>query len=94
MLFNKTIFKISIRDLYSGSKSSSNVGVTSSNQTKQEVVFGKTNLSQKPSVPKSPNNDANDTPQNLQVYIFIHISNENIDEEIFGYDNLYFIFFI
>jgi coronin-1B/1C/6 len=72
---------ISIRDLYSGSKSSSNVGVTSSNQTKQEVVFGKTNLSQKPSVPKSPNNDANDTPQNLQTNVASVQSNNSSSEK-------------
>ncbi len=66
-----------MRDLHSGSKSSSNVAAVSSpTQTKQEVVFGKTPLTPKSSIPTSSDNNANGTQKKPQVHT--EILNEEI----------------
>jgi coronin-1B/1C/6 len=57
---------ISVRDHLSGLKSTSNTGVNTSNQAKEEVVFGKPNLSQKPSPVKNTDDNANGTSQKSQ----------------------------
>jgi hypothetical protein len=62
-----------MRDLHSGPKSTSNVSVNSSNQPKQEVVFGKPASNQKPSVPKTSDNNATGTPKKPQVHMEIYI---------------------
>ncbi len=68
-------------------KSTSNTGVNTSNQAKEEVVFGKPNLSQKPSPVKNTDDNANGTSQKSQVYLLIHLF-----RLVFVFSNLYLIF--
>lgn len=66
----KFYLKISVRGQHLGQRSLSNMSVNSPSAAKQEIVFGRTNSVQKPAVTKSTNDNASDTPQKVQVYIF------------------------